>query len=158
MSERRGARTSERENNCQRSYLCLWVLLFPLVLILSQRKLWGFLLYGFPKENSFCLLSLVIIHVHVILLDNILRSYIWLNAKNITQIILLSLKIISTHLHLNLTSICTFDLAWFVSLLNCRINNKYFICLWWFLFDYVNIFICTNWRDILLPNINMRWY
>ena len=38
-----------------------------LVLILSLRKLWGFLLYGFPKENSLCLLSLVFIVVHVIL-------------------------------------------------------------------------------------------
>ena len=49
-----------------------WVLLFLLLLILSLRKLWGFLLYGFPEENSFCLLSLVIIVVHVILSDNIL--------------------------------------------------------------------------------------
>ena len=32
----------------------------------------GFLLYGFPKENCLCLLSLVIIVVHVILLDKIL--------------------------------------------------------------------------------------
>ena len=32
----------------------------------------GFLLYGFPKENSLCLLSLVFIVVHVILLDKIL--------------------------------------------------------------------------------------
>ena len=38
-----------------------------LVLILSLRKLQGFLLYGFPKENSLCLLSLVFIAVHVIL-------------------------------------------------------------------------------------------
>ena len=30
-----------------------------LVLILSLRKLWGFILYGFPEENSLCLLSLV---------------------------------------------------------------------------------------------------
>ena len=30
-----------------------------LVLILSLRKLRGFLLYGFPEENSLCLLSLV---------------------------------------------------------------------------------------------------
>ena len=33
----------------------------------------GFLLCGFPEENSLCLLSLVIIVVHVILSDNILR-------------------------------------------------------------------------------------
>ena len=51
---------------------CLWVLLLPLVLILSLRKLQGFLLYGFPEENSLCLLSLVIFVVHVILSDKIL--------------------------------------------------------------------------------------
>ena len=34
---------------------------FLLVLILSQRKLWGFLLYGFLKENIcvYCLLCLI---------------------------------------------------------------------------------------------------
>ena len=46
-----------------------WFYLF--VPILSLRKLWGFLLYGFPKENYLCLLSLVLclcfIVVHVIL-------------------------------------------------------------------------------------------
>ena len=45
-----------------------WVLL--LLLILSLRKLWGFLLYGFPEENSLRLLSLVFIAVHVILSVN----------------------------------------------------------------------------------------
>ena len=72
MSQREVARTSERENNCQRSSLCLWVLLLLLVFILSLRKLRGFLLYGFPEENYLCLLSLVFIGVHVILLDKIL--------------------------------------------------------------------------------------
>ena len=38
-----------------------------IVLILSLRKLRGFILYGFPKENCLCLLSLVFIDVHVIL-------------------------------------------------------------------------------------------
>ena len=38
------------------------------MLILSLRKLWDFLLYGFPEENYLCLLSLVFIVVHVILL------------------------------------------------------------------------------------------
>ena len=42
-----------------------------LVLILSLRKLRGFLLYGFPEENYLCLLSPVLclcfIGVHVIL-------------------------------------------------------------------------------------------
>ena len=41
----------------KRSSLCFWVLL--LVLILSLRKFWGFLLYGFPEENL-CSLSNVI--------------------------------------------------------------------------------------------------
>ena len=72
MSERRSAHTSERENNYGDHIFYLWVLLLPLVLILSMRKLQGFLLYGFPKENSLCLLSLVIIDVHVILSDKIL--------------------------------------------------------------------------------------
>ena len=45
---------------------------FLLVLILSLRKLRGFLIYGFPEENSLCLLSLVIIVVHVLLSDKIL--------------------------------------------------------------------------------------
>ena len=48
-----------------RSSLCFGVLL--LVLILSLRKLSGFLLYGFPEENSLCLLSLMIIVVHVVI-------------------------------------------------------------------------------------------
>ena len=72
MSERGVARTSEREKSWRRSYLCVWVLLLLLVLILSLRKLQGFLLYGFPEENSLCLLSLMIIVVHVILSDKIL--------------------------------------------------------------------------------------
>ena len=57
---------SERETTAVgRSSLCFRVLL--LVLILSLRKLRGFLFYGFLKENSLCLLSLVFIAVHVIL-------------------------------------------------------------------------------------------
>ena len=46
-----------------------WVLL--LVFILYLRNLQGFLFYGFPEENSLCLLSLMLclcfIAVHVIL-------------------------------------------------------------------------------------------
>ena len=48
-----------------------------------SEELRGFLLYGFPEENYLCLLSLVFIAMHVILSDNILRSY-FLNDKNIT--------------------------------------------------------------------------
>ena len=59
----------ERENSCGDHLFYLWVLLLPLVLILSLRKLRGFLLYGFLEENSLCLLSLVIFDVHVILSD-----------------------------------------------------------------------------------------
>ena len=48
-----------------------------------SEELHGFILYGFPEENSLRLLSLVIIAVHVILSDKILRSYC-LNDKNLT--------------------------------------------------------------------------
>ena len=61
MSER-GEALLVRERERQklwRSSLYFRVLLLPLVLILSLRKLWGFLVYGFPEENSLCLLSLV---------------------------------------------------------------------------------------------------
>ena len=68
MSEREESLSSEREREkLWRSSLCFQVLLLPLVLILPLRKLRGFPLYGFPKENSLCLLSLVFIVVHVIL-------------------------------------------------------------------------------------------
>ena len=84
MSERGEALSRERERTAVGDHLFrLWVLLLPLVLILSLRKLRGFLLYGFPEENSLCLLSLVFIVVHVILSDKILRSYC-LNDKNLT--------------------------------------------------------------------------
>ena len=81
------ALSSERERIAVGDHLfCLWVLLLPLMLTLSLRKLQGFFLYSFPEENSLCLFSLVIIAVHVILLDKILvRSY-YLNDKNITNI------------------------------------------------------------------------
>ena len=86
MSERGEALSSERERErttVEDHIFCLWVLLLPLVLILSLRKLRGFLLYGFPEENSLCLLSLVVFVVHVILSDKILSSYC-LNDKNLT--------------------------------------------------------------------------
>ena len=67
MSEREEAGIKERDNYCRRSSLCFQVLLFPLVLILSLRKLQAFLLYGFRKEKSLCLLYLVFIPVHAIL-------------------------------------------------------------------------------------------
>ena len=57
----------ERENKLWRSSLCFQVLLLLLVLIISLRKLRGFILYVFPEENSLCLLSLFFIDAHVIL-------------------------------------------------------------------------------------------
>ena len=39
-----------------------------LVLILSLRKLHGFILYGFPEENSLCLLSLVMFLCFIVVL------------------------------------------------------------------------------------------
>ena len=60
MSEK-GEALSVRERETAavgRSSYCFGVLTF--VLILSLRKLRGFLLYGFPEENSLCLLSLVL--------------------------------------------------------------------------------------------------
>ena len=70
MSEREVSLSSEREREREklwRSSLCFQVLLLLLVLILSLRKLQGFVLYGFPEENYLCLLSLMSIVVHVIL-------------------------------------------------------------------------------------------
>ena len=73
MSERGETLSSERERTTVGDHLFyLWVLLLPLVLILSLRNLRGFLLYGFLKENYLCLLSLVIFVVYVILSDKIL--------------------------------------------------------------------------------------
>ena len=68
MSERVEALSSVRERtSCGDHLFYFWVLLLPLVRILSLRKLWGFLLYRLPEENSLCLLSLVFIVVHAIL-------------------------------------------------------------------------------------------
>ena len=87
MSERRSARTSEREWLSEIIFMFVgFTLILPLVLILSLRKLRGFLFYGFHEEKYLCLLYLVIIVLHFILLDNIfLRSYS-LNDKNLTLI------------------------------------------------------------------------
>ena len=71
MSEREVAGTRERLLLSGDHLTVFGVLL--LVPILSLRKLQGFLLYGFLKENYLCLLCLVIITVHVILLDKILK-------------------------------------------------------------------------------------
>ena len=60
MSERGEALSvRERETAAVRRSSYYFGDFIVLVLILSLRKLQGFLLYGFPKENSLCLLSLV---------------------------------------------------------------------------------------------------
>ena len=99
MSERGWAHISERENSCWRSSLCLWVLLLPLVLILSLRKLQGFSFMVYPRINLcvYCLFWLIV--VHVILSDNILISYC-LNDKNITYCWMFHLGIGMCHIEL----------------------------------------------------------
>ena len=65
--------TGERETTAvERSSYYFPVLL--LVLILSLRKLRGFLLYGFPEKNLCVHFLLCFNVVHVILSDKILRS------------------------------------------------------------------------------------
>ena len=83
MSERESSHTSERENSYSRSYF------LPLGFTTSigahsiSEEVAGFSPLWFPRGKSLCLLPLVIIVVHVILSDKILRSY-RLNDKNIT--------------------------------------------------------------------------
>ena len=72
MSEREEDGIRERDYCYWEIILCFQVLL--LVLILSLRKLRGFLLYGFPEENLCVHYLLCFIAMHVILLDEILRS------------------------------------------------------------------------------------
>ena len=68
MSERGKYFSSARERTTVEIIFSVFgFLLLPLVLILSLRKLWGFILYGFTEENSVCLFSLVFIVVYFIL-------------------------------------------------------------------------------------------
>ena len=64
MREKEEAGTRERETTAiGRSSYYFWVLL--LVLILSPRKLRGFIIYGFPKQNIcvYCVLCLIVVLV-----------------------------------------------------------------------------------------------
>ena len=70
MSERREVVGTRERLLLSGDHLTVFEVLL-LVLILSLRRLQDFLLYGFPEENSLCLLSLVFIDVHVILLVKI---------------------------------------------------------------------------------------
>ena len=73
MSERGEALSSEREREqlWRSSFLSLGFINAIGDHFISE-EVTGFLLYGFPGENSLCLLSLVIFDVHVILSDKIL--------------------------------------------------------------------------------------
>ena len=63
MSEREEAGIRERDY-CYREIIFMFQVLL-LVLILPLRKLRGFLLYGFPKENIcvYCVLCLIVVLV-----------------------------------------------------------------------------------------------
>ena len=68
MSEREVALSSERKRKKEVVEIIFMFSGFTAAIgALSLRKLRGFLLYRFPKENSLCILYLVFIVVHVIL-------------------------------------------------------------------------------------------
>ena len=71
MSERRGARTSEREQLPKIIFVFLGFT-FAIGAHSISEEFAGFSTLWFPRENSLCILSLVIIVVHVILSVNIL--------------------------------------------------------------------------------------
>ena len=60
MSERGIAHTSERENICWRSYFMSLGFTTAIGAHSISEEVVGFFLYGFPKDKSLCLLSLVI--------------------------------------------------------------------------------------------------
>ena len=70
MSERGSAHTSERENNCWRSYFLSLGFTYAIGAHSISREVAGFSPLSFPKGKFF--VSLVIIVVHVILSDNFL--------------------------------------------------------------------------------------
>ena len=75
MSEREEAGIRKRDNCCRRSSLCFLGFTFAIGAHSISEEVAGFSPLWFPRGKSLCLLSLVIIVVHVILSDNILRSY-----------------------------------------------------------------------------------
>ena len=71
MQEEKLSQVREREQLSRSSFLSLGFTAAISAHSVSKEVV-GFLLYGFPEENSLCLLSLVFIAVHVILSDKIL--------------------------------------------------------------------------------------
>ena len=82
MSERRSAHASERDQLSKIIFMSLGFTAAIGAHSVSE-EVAGFSPLWFPRGKSLCLLSLVIIVVHVILSDKILRSYC-LNDKNPT--------------------------------------------------------------------------
>ena len=82
MNNKGSAHTSERENNCWRSSFLSLGFTTAIGSHSISKEVAGFSPLWFPQGNILCLLSLVIIAVHVILSDKILRSY-FLNDKKI---------------------------------------------------------------------------
>ena len=73
MSERVSAHTSEREKNCWRSSFLSSDFTFAIGAHSISKEVTGFSPLWFPRGKYLCLLSLVIIAMHIILSDKILR-------------------------------------------------------------------------------------
>ena len=72
MSERGGSCTSEREKSCWRSSFLYLGFTAAISAHSISKEVVGFSPLWFPRRKYLCLLSLVIIVVHVILSDKIL--------------------------------------------------------------------------------------
>ena len=73
MSEREEVGIRERDNYCQKIISMFLGFTFAIGAHSISKEFGGFSPYGFPKENSLCLLYLVFIVAHVILSYKILR-------------------------------------------------------------------------------------
>ena len=82
MSERGSIGTSERDHLSEIIFMFSGFTFATSAHSISEAVA-RFFLYGFPEDKYFCLFSLVLIIVHVILLDKILRSYCLID-KNLT--------------------------------------------------------------------------
>ena len=85
MSERESYHKSERENICWRSSFLSLGFTTSIGAHSISEEVAGFSPLWFPRGKYFCLLSLMIIAMHVILSDKILRSYCS-NDKNLTSL------------------------------------------------------------------------
>ena len=83
MREEKLSQVRERENSCWRSYFLSLDFTAAIGAHSISKEAAGFSPLWFPWGKYLCLLSLVIIEVHVIISNKILRSY-YLNDKNLT--------------------------------------------------------------------------